>query len=90
MDFEFDRDKAVANLRKHGVSFDEAITSLFDPEALAHEDTDSLGENRWVLLGMSNKGKLLVVVYTLRKDSIRIISARSATNKEQSTYAKRI
>lgn len=90
MDFEFDRDKAAANIRKHGVSFHEALTSLFDPEALAQEDTDSVSEVRWVLLGISSGGNLLVVIYTLRADSVRIISARPATNKERRTYARRI
>lgn len=53
MDIEWDTDKAESNLAKHGVSFDEAATSLLDPMALAQEDEDALGEARWVLMGMS-------------------------------------
>lgn len=90
MDFEFDRDKAVANISKHGVSFFEAVTALYDRDALVLEDTDALDENRWVLLGMSENLKLLVVVYTLRVDTVRVISARMATNREHRTYAQRI
>ncbi|MDP3518532.1 MAG: BrnT family toxin [Pseudohongiella sp.] len=90
MDFEFDSDKAVANYKKHGVSFREALTAIFDPQALAAEDTDSVDECRWVLLGLSRKARLLVVIYTLRSDSIRLISARRATSKESKEYAQRI
>lgn len=90
MDFEFHRDKAIANIRKHGVSFPEALTAILDPQAVAQEDTDSFDENRWILLGVSKKNRILVVIYTLRADSIRLISARRATNKECTHYAQRI
>ena len=85
MDIEFDRDKAVANQRKHGVSFDEAISALSDERALSMED-DSEGEPRWVFVGISARARLLVVVYTLRGDTIRLISARRATKLEIRTY----
>lgn len=90
LDFEFDRDKAVANLKKHGVSFHEALAAILDPQALAQENKDSFDENRWILLGMSKLDRLLVVIYTLRADSIRLISARKATGKESKEYARRI
>lgn len=81
---ESDTAKAKANLIKHGVSFEEAETALFDPFALAQEDADSTQEKRWVLIGMSGSARLLTVVYTLRDDDtvIRLISARKSTRKE--------
>lgn len=87
MKIEFDARKAAGNLKKHGISFDEAATCLLDPLALAHEDVDAKGEGRWVLLGMSHEARLLVVVYTVRGESIRLISARKPTAKEASCYA---
>lgn len=88
MEIEWDRGKAASNLRKHGISFKEAATSLLDPMALAQEDTGSQGEQRWLLLGMSERARLLTVVYTLRsEDLIRLISARRATSKEAEKYA---
>ena len=60
---------------------------MFDENALAMEDIDSEEENRWLLVGMSNHARLLTVVYTLREESIRIISARKATRKEVNDYA---
>lgn len=88
MDIEWDVDKAAANLKKHGIRFEEAATSLLDPLALAQEDASSEGEVRWVLVGMSARARLLTVVYTLRGDNrIRLISARKATRKEADYYA---
>jgi len=88
MEIEWDADKAAANLKKHGVSFEEAATSLLDPLALAQEDEVSSGEARWILIGLSASARLLTVVYTLRpEDRIRLISARKATRKEASYYA---
>ncbi|MBS0569247.1 MAG: BrnT family toxin [Proteobacteria bacterium] len=88
MAIEYDPRKSAANARKHGVSFEEAASALLDPHALAHEDGMAKGEARWVVLGMSGMPRLLVVVYTLRGDSVRLISARKATTKEEHTYAK--
>jgi hypothetical protein len=83
MDIEWDKAKAAANLKKHGVGFEEAATALLDPMAFAREDDATESESRWVLLGMSNRPRLLTVVYTLRgRDRIRLISARKATRKE--------
>ncbi|RKZ50614.1 MAG: BrnT family toxin [Candidatus Parabeggiatoa sp. nov. 3] len=72
---------------KHGISFAESSTALLDPLALVREDPDAEGENRWVLIGMSNQARLLTVVYTLRNERIRLISARKATKKEAKIYA---
>ncbi len=88
MEIEWDSDKADSNLKKHGVSFEEAATALLDPMALAQEDAASEGEPRWVLIGMSIQMRLLTVVYTLRRvDRVRLISARRATRKEAKHYA---
>lgn len=89
MGIEFDPAKAKSNLKKHGVSFEEAVTALYDPMALVKEDNHSTNENRWILVGMSNQARLLTVVYTLRnnKKTIRLISARKSTAKEEKYYA---
>jgi uncharacterized DUF497 family protein len=88
MNVEWDADKALANFKKHGVRFEEAVTSLLDPQALAQEGASTDGEARWVLIGMSANARLLTVVYTLRSgDRIRLISARKATRKETTYYA---
>ena len=88
MEIEWDSEKATSNLQKHGVSFEEASTALLDPLALAQEDATSEGELRWVLIGMSARGRLLTVIYTLRRpERIRLISARKATRKEANYYA---
>ena len=87
MDVEFDPQKAAFNLKKHGVSFEEAASVLLDPLGLVREDPDAEGEQRLVSLGMSQHGRLLVVVYTLRDDHVRLISARKATKTEERQYA---
>ena len=88
MEIEWDPEKAASNLKKHGVSFEEAATALLDPMALAQEDTAAGGEPRWILLAMSAQVRLLSVVYTLRRqDRIRLIAARKATRKESKHYA---
>ena len=88
MEIVWNPNKAATNLRKHGVSFEEAATALLDPMALAHEDEDSDDEPRWVLVGMSAHPRLLTVVYTLRgEETIRLISARRATREEGEYYA---
>ncbi len=87
MSVEFDPEKAAGNLRKHGVSFEEAATCLLDPQAMAMPD-DSEDEARWLLVGCSVRGRVLPVSYTLRGDVPRLISARKATAREKTTYAK--
>ena len=88
MEIEFDQLKAESIFDKHGISFEEAATALFDPQALVREDPDAEGENRWVLIGLSDQVRLVTVVYTLRSnENIRIISARKATKREAKSYA---
>jgi len=87
--FEWDDRKAGSNLRKHGVSFDEAVTVFGDAMALTFADTDHTdSEDRGRTYGVSNKGRLLVVVHTERSDNVRIISARKATRYEKGIYEK--
>jgi len=87
MKIEFDPDKAAANPLKHdGVSFEEASPVLLDPYALTLEDRDADGEQRWVTLGMGGKGRILVVVWTLRDDSVRLISAWKASQPQRRRY----
>lgn len=79
--------KARANLRGHGVSFAEAVTVLEDDFALTREDPDAESEQRFVTLGLSSFGNLLVVVYTYREpDVIRIMSAWKANKKQRVRY----
>ena len=87
VDIEWDPAKAASNLKKHGISFEEASTVLLDPNALAQPDTSST-EERWLLMGMSSEARLVTLVYTLRgEDRIRLISARKTTRKEAKHYA---
>lgn len=86
-DFEWDRDKAEANLRKHGVRFEDAETVFEDFYSITIPDEgNSSDEDRYVTIGMSVIGEMLVVVYTERDDCIRIISARRATPREHRQY----
>lgn len=84
--------KAVSNRAKHGVSFDEASTVFRDPDGLDWQDWQhSRGEPRFKRLGVSNQGRMLLVVYTPRRmrdgnEAIRIISARRASRKERAAY----
>jgi uncharacterized DUF497 family protein len=90
--FEWDPAKAAANLRKHGVAFNEAQTVFYDDHALLADDPDhSDAEDRFVLLGMSVRTRVLVVVHCYREspDTIRLISARKATSHERSRYTER-
>ncbi len=88
MEFEWDPNKATTNEKKHGISFSEATTVFGDPLELTISDPDhSSGEFRFLSIGESNAGNLLVVFYTERKQNrIRIISARKATRQEQKYY----
>ena len=90
--FEWDPSKAAANVRKHGISFDEAETAFFDDNAKVLEDPDhSADENRFLLLGMSAALRVLVVIHCVVEDDtvIRIISARKATRAERAQYGAR-
>ena len=87
MSFEWDKKKAVSNLRKHGVGFEEASTALRDSfSATAHDPDHSEDEDRFVTLGVSSIGRLLAVAHTERGNNIRIISARLATKSEREIY----
>ena len=89
MELAWDTAKARANLEEHNVSFSEAGTVLEDEFALTREDLDAEGEQRFVTLGMSNFGNLLVVVYTYREpDAIRLISAWKANSRQRKEYVK--
>jgi uncharacterized protein len=89
MDIKWDPDKAVANLRDHHVSFAEAATVLFDDYALTRSDPDVSSEQRFVSLGLSGTGVLLVVVFTHREPDIyRIISAWKANKPQRTVYEK--
>ena len=89
MRFESDPAKAAANLRTHRVSFAEAVTVFEDDFALTREDSDASDEERFVTLGLSADGSLLVVVYTYRAaDNIRVISAWKPTNVKRSFMKK--
>ena len=87
MRFRFDPVKAVANLKKHKVSFADAEGVFRDPLAVTIEDPDTEGERRYIALGLGSAGELLVVVYSERDDECRLISARRATRKERTNYA---
>ena len=86
--FEWDSNKADANLEKHGVDFTEAATVFDDDLAFVGPDeAHSIGEFRFFILGMSDQGRLLVVVaYTYRDEIVRIINARPATTNERKQY----
>lgn len=87
--FEWDDRKAASNIKKHGVSFEEAKTVFYDNYALLIHDPDhSDNEDRFILLGLRSKMKILVVVhlYKEKDDLIKIISARKATRKESKYY----
>jgi uncharacterized DUF497 family protein len=86
MDFQYDPSKAAGNLRKHGVSFADAEGVFMDPLSLHRIDPDAEGEERFVAIGEGTAGQLLVVIYTLRGDAIRLISARRATPAEIRSY----
>jgi uncharacterized DUF497 family protein len=87
MQFEWDREKAKKTIRKHKVSFDEAITVFYDPLSATFDDPDhSLEEHRLITVGHSARGRLLVVSHTERGKIIRIISARPATAHESKRH----
>jgi uncharacterized DUF497 family protein len=91
--FEWNPVKATINLRKHGVTFEEAQTAFLDDNALVVDDPEhSADEARFVLLGLSASLRMLVVVHVCRvdRDTIRIISARRATKAERATYVMRL
>ncbi len=87
MDFEWDDAKAETNERKHGVSFTDALTVFADTLSLTGYDPDhSIDEDRYITMGVSASGRLLIVCHTDRGEKIRIISAREATRAERKDY----
>ena len=91
LEFEWDQGKATANVHKHGVSFEEAITIFSDPNAITIADAEhSDAEDRFVDIGLSANGRVLVVVHTERGRSVRIISCRKATPAERSQYEQQV
>lgn len=87
MKYEWDENKAVKNLVKHGISFAEAKTIFDDPLYVDFYDLDhSEDEERYLIVGESNRGRLLIVSYTERRELIRIISAREVTKSEREAY----
>lgn len=88
-DERYDRDpeKSIANLAKHGVSFDEAITVFGDPLATTVFDSEhSIGEERWLTMGLSSRQRIVIVSHTNRGESVRLIGARPATPQERRVY----
>ena len=87
MKFEWDTVKAIANISKHSVSFDEAATVFLDQLALSGPDPDhSAGESRYITFGVSSLGRLLAVSHTYRPGGVRVISARRVTRLERKVY----
>ena len=88
MKFQWDPAKAASNIRKHGISFDEAVTVFKDPLALIFDDEEhSADEHREIIIGMSTLRRMLLVCFVERnEDTVRIISARPATRIEIKDY----
>jgi uncharacterized protein len=85
MVYQWNRDKATANLRKHGIDFADAVSVFSDDLALTIPD-ERFDEERFVTIGLDGFGRVLVVVYTLRGEAIRVISAREASRQERQQY----
>ena len=87
MEFDWDERKAAHSLAKHGVPFTEAATVFYDPLSISFGDPDhSLDEDRYITIGMSGRGRLLIVSHADQDDMIRIISARLVTARERKLY----
>jgi uncharacterized DUF497 family protein len=87
VDLEWDEAKAAANFEKHGVSFGDAVTVFGDPLYVDFYDPDhSIDENRYLIIGASKEGRILMVSYTERSGVVRLISAREVTPSERKAY----
>ena len=85
--FEWDEEKANANLKKHRVGFDEAVSAFADPRLLTFSDSHhSEDEERFLSIGISYKNRVLIIAYTDRTSKIRIINCRKATASERKRY----
>lgn len=90
MEFEWDKNKSLLNLKKHKINFNEAATIFGDPLAITFDDPDhSMGEHRFITFGLSRLNRLLVVSHTERKGKLRIISARLMTKNERKIYEQK-
>lgn len=90
MDFEWNSEKADINVKKHGVSFEEASTVFGDYLSFTYPDSaHSIQEERYIMIGLSNKNRILVISHTQRGERIRIISTRQATKRERDFYESR-
>lgn len=85
MRYQWDQNKATTNFRKHGIDFADAVFVFSDPWAITISD-DRFYEERFITIGIDAFGRVLVVVYTLREEEIRVISARKATKEEKHQY----
>ncbi|MBP7049572.1 MAG: BrnT family toxin [Phycisphaerae bacterium] len=91
MEFEWNPEKAERNLHKHGVAFGEAATVLRDPLGITVFDPDhSTSEDRYITVGMSSRGRAVLVAHTDRGNTIRIISARELTRAERKAYEEEV
>jgi hypothetical protein len=91
MQFEWDPEKARLNRKKHGVSFEEAVSAFYDPLSATFEDVEhSVGEQRLITVGFSSRGRLLFVSHAERGEALRIISARPATAHERKKHENEI
>jgi uncharacterized protein len=87
--FEWDKEKNKRNIKKHGISFEEVVTVFYDPLSATLDDPNhSIGEYRFITIGLSSYGRLFVVSHTERGNTIRIISARLATAHERRRHEK--
>lgn len=86
MNFEFDPKKAAANLHKHGVAFAEVEPVFYDDLALTREDDNTVGEARFVTVGVDSLGRIVAVCWTQRGENVRLISARLASPHERKSY----
>lgn len=90
LQFEWDPEKAARNVAKRGVQFEEAASVFADPLALIFDDAHHSGEPREILIGHSMENRLLLVCFTMRGQSIRLISARQATRQERREYEENV
>ena len=88
--FEWDEEKASANLKKHRVSFDEAVSAFDDPMLITFSDPlHSEGEERFLSIGISSKNRVLIIAHTDRANKVRIVNCRKATASERKQYEEK-